>query len=200
MWIVVIILAIWFIIPLFKCIVSFFSEDKSSKEKNETDINVENNTPNNQRNLSEAKKDILEYDESGKVVIGNNDITARHIVIPSGVESIGDKAFRGCNRMQSIKIPNSVTHIGNEAFEGCSHLLRIDIPNGVASIGDSAFYGTSFLFIVMHPLMPETIEISEKCFTPHEYNMNTLVVPSSALEKYQRHPFFGKFQNIKTMP
>ena len=62
------------------------------------------------------------------------------LIIPEGVTSIGDYAFRGCSSLTSITIPDSVTNIGNSAFGGCSKLTSITIPDSVTSIGNSAFY------------------------------------------------------------
>ncbi len=61
------------------------------------------------------------------------------VIISNGCTSIGDYAFKSCNRMTSITIPNSVTTIGKYAFDGCSGLKAISIPNRVTSIGSSAF-------------------------------------------------------------
>ena len=63
----------------------------------------------------------------------------------SVVVSIGESAFKGCERLEKITIPNSVTTIGNSAFKGCESLEKITIPNSVASIGDSAFWECSGL-------------------------------------------------------
>lgn len=46
------------------------------------------------------------------------------IVIPDGVKSIGDNAFRYCE-LDSITIPISVKNIGQGAFEGCPCLASI---------------------------------------------------------------------------
>ena len=59
--------------------------------------------------------------------------------IPNGVSSIGDEAFRECNRLTGITIPNSVTYIGDAAFCYCANLISITIPDGATYIGDSAF-------------------------------------------------------------
>lgn len=60
-------------------------------------------------------------------------------IIPDGVTSIGESAFRFCNSITSITIPESVSIIGAEAFLGCFKLTSITIPEGVTSIGGSAF-------------------------------------------------------------
>ncbi|MBQ8415039.1 MAG: leucine-rich repeat domain-containing protein, partial [Clostridia bacterium] len=68
----------------------------------------------------------------------NNELVA-NLVIPEGVTSIGDCAFRGCSSLTSIEIPSSVTSIGKYAFSA-SELASIEIPSSVTSIGDSAFW------------------------------------------------------------
>ena len=63
------------------------------------------------------------------------------LIIESGVTSIGNNAFDGCDGVTSITIPNSVTYIGGHAFDSCSGLTSVTIPNSVTSIGDCAFLG-----------------------------------------------------------
>ena len=63
----------------------------------------------------------------------------KSIIINDGVTSIGDNAFKYCNKLTSVTLPNSVTSIGDYAFEFCANLTSITIPEGVTSIGDYAF-------------------------------------------------------------
>ncbi len=68
------------------------------------------------------------------------DITGEgDVVIPKGVTSISDEAFRGCRALTSIHIPEGVTSIGNGAFQYCAGLTESILPESVASIGDKAF-------------------------------------------------------------
>jgi len=69
-----------------------------------------------------------------------NKTEIKHVIISSGVESIGNYAFYGCSGLTSITIPNSVTSIGSRAFMDCSNLTSITIPSSVTSIGADAFY------------------------------------------------------------
>ena len=68
-----------------------------------------------------------------------------------GVTSIGNSAFYYCSSLTSIKIPAGVTSIGRSTFSGCSSLTSITIPAGVTSIGNYAFSGCSSLTSVSLP-------------------------------------------------
>ena len=70
-------------------------------------------------------------------------VGCKNSIIPNGVTSIGDGAFRGCSGMTELTLPNSVTSIGESAFSGCSGLTELILPNSVTSIGNAAFDGCS---------------------------------------------------------
>lgn len=73
---------------------------------------------------------------------GCDDLTS--VIIPYNVTSIGDNAFYGCSALESIVIQNNVTSIGQQAFGYCTSLESVIIPNSVTSIGTMAFgYCTS---------------------------------------------------------
>lgn len=59
--------------------------------------------------------------------------------IGTGVTSIGDSAFEGCNKLTNVTIPNGVTRIGKYAFESCSGLTDVIIPDSVNTIDLAAF-------------------------------------------------------------
>lgn len=90
---------------------------------------------------------IYEYNESDMTATVTG-IGGLEVVIPSKVEvngkvytvkSIGEKAFLGCDNLQSVTISDGVTSIGDRAFDTCKALESITIPNGITSIGRSAF-------------------------------------------------------------
>ena len=79
------------------------------------------------------------------------------VVVESGVTTIGDCAFEGCDNLTSVTIGNSVTTIGEYAFWDCSGLQSVTIPDSVTTIGDCAFYGCDNLTSVTIPDSATTI-------------------------------------------
>jgi hypothetical protein len=61
------------------------------------------------------------------------------VVISSGVTSIGENAFAGCDYLTEITIPEDVTSIGTAAFYGCPNLTNITLPESLTAIGEYAF-------------------------------------------------------------
>ena len=67
------------------------------------------------------------------------------------VTTIGDKAFKECTSLTSVRIPDCVVTIGQEAFSGCTQLTSVTIMDGVATIGWYAFSGCAKLTAVTIP-------------------------------------------------
>lgn len=109
--------------------------------------------------------------------------TIQDLVIPSGVTSIGDSAFAGCDSLQTVSIPQSVTSIGEGAFSSCTNLTSLtlatgigitsipknfcymngkltttNIPEGVQSIGADAYFKSAISSITV----PYTVLTLEK--------------------------------------
>ncbi len=73
------------------------------------------------------------------------------IIIPEGVTSIAQAAFYYCTSLTSVTIPDSVTSIAQEAFYNCTSLTNVTIPDSVTSIGSSAFNNCDSLTSVTIP-------------------------------------------------
>lgn len=100
----------------------------------------------------------------------------RHVIVPSGVTSIGEMAFANCGSLESIVIPSSVTSIGNWAFDGCSNLESITILSRDVEIYDSGYtiptgtalygYADSTAQAYAEKYGNEFVDLSEE---PHEH-------------------------------
>ena len=61
------------------------------------------------------------------------------LTLPSTVNVIGDYSFYGCNGIRMINMNDTLESIGNSAFYGCSGLLSLVLNDGLITLGDSAF-------------------------------------------------------------
>ena len=68
-----------------------------------------------------------------------------HAVIPEGVTTIGEKAFKDCSALAGVSIPEGMYQISSGAFEGCTGLVSVSIPESVRRIGSRAFFRCSAL-------------------------------------------------------
>ena len=63
----------------------------------------------------------------------------RHLVIPEGVRSIGEKAFSKHSEIISVSFPESLEKIGALSFHMCHELQKVSVPKNVKIIRASAF-------------------------------------------------------------
>lgn len=71
--------------------------------------------------------------------IGNETITS--VVIPEGVESIGQYAFANLTGLKEVTLPSTLKYIEYGAFYGCTNLEKVNGLEHVVTINNSAFYG-----------------------------------------------------------
>lgn len=62
------------------------------------------------------------------------------IVLPDGLEAIGEEAFRNCWELGRLDIPSGLNYLGARAFEECRALTRCNLPEGVTLLPDHLFY------------------------------------------------------------
>jgi hypothetical protein len=69
--------------------------------------------------------------------------TGTSFTIPSGVTSIRDLAFYGCENLSSVTIPNSVNSIGEHVFRNCDNLNSVTFDGNIPKndFDYYAFYG-----------------------------------------------------------
>ena len=94
--------------------------------------------------LQKIDSDSFEYDGEGVYTAdGKNMIycmsAANNFVVPDGVETIGEMAFRGKKLLKNVIIANSVTTISRDAFYDCDGLETVYIPSGVKEVKGYSF-------------------------------------------------------------
>ena len=53
----------------------------------------------------------------------------KKIILPDGLQTIGENAFYNCTSLESISIPSSVESIGDDAFTNCNSLTGVNITD-----------------------------------------------------------------------
>ena len=153
------------------------------------------------------------------IITANDSLIAgcKNTLIPSDINSIGDRAFTGSRGLTSIIIPNSIMSIGKSAFS-YTGLKSVVIPNGVTKICDGTFFGCTSLTSISIPKTVASIDGSPffgctnlndvYCYAssvPRAYSTlfhsspissGTLHVPESSVELYQTSYPWNRFGSI----
>lgn len=131
---------------------------------------------------------------SGCIYINEN-TEVKDLVIPEGVESIGNYAFYNCDGITSITLPKSLTRIGSCAFYACDAINSVSIPSTVTAIEEKAFYGCDSLkSITVGMTVPPTLtaQIASASRTK-------LYVPKGTKELYEAANYWKDFMEIIEM-
>lgn len=76
--------------------------------------------------------------------------TITQMVLPDGLETIGNSTFYRCTQLKSINIPTTLNFIGDQAFSECNNLERVDIAD------ISSWCNIDFFSSVSNPVRPIT--------------------------------------------
>jgi len=72
-----------------------------------------------------------------------------NVIIPEGLEVIGNSCFAFCKGLTNIVLPSTVNSIEDWAFYDCEGLESINIPNGVPAITEHTFQQTGLKSIAL---------------------------------------------------
>lgn len=72
------------------------------------------------------------------------------VIIPDGVEIIGESAFDGATEIFRVVLSDTVTSIEQKAFRHCHNLVSVTLGEALTSIGYDAFYGCNHLAEVIN--------------------------------------------------
>jgi len=108
-----------------------------------------------------------------------NYVSLTPLSLPSTVKTIGTSAFAECRMAPELVIPGKVKEIGDHAFSYSGGIETISIGKGVRRIGMGAFQGQER---VENVVVPDGVEsLGNFCFSDC-YNLTTVTLPSSLKE------------------
>ena len=99
------------------------------------------------------------------------------VEIKSGVTSIGDCFFGGCENLKNIKIPNSIINIGKNSFENCDSLTSITIPKSVVNIKNEAFAYCNLTSVTI----PNSVKYIGNHAFVYCYNLKNITISNSVI-------------------
>lgn len=101
--------------------------------------------------------------------------SAKAIILPDGISTIGEDAFLSNDDITSVVIPEGVETIEDGAFWMCGNLKTVILPSTIRKIGDNAFNSTMLTSIVI----PDGCEeLGADCFTSCK-KLKVIYVPGS---------------------
>lgn len=105
------------------------------------------------------------------------------VIIPEGIEVIGDKALTKKKNLQEITLPTTLRKIGRDAFSDCDALKTVVIPASVERIGAYAFADCDSLKSVRFESLPK--ELNRKTFDDCE-KLHEIYVPANAINDIRK--------------
>ncbi len=96
---------------------------------------------------------MFDYSNASDVPWNAYKDSIKSVVIENDVESIGNKAFNGCNNLTSVTIGNGLQSIGNGAFDGCSGLQSINVSESNANYKseDGVLFSKDGAILILFP-------------------------------------------------
>ncbi len=82
--------------------------------------------------------------------------------VPSGVNTIGESAFKNCEKLEEIDLGAEVEIIQKEAFRGCKSLQSLNLPKNVRKVGESCF--RDCISLTSLSVECEDLELGERAF------------------------------------
>ncbi|MBQ7438539.1 MAG: leucine-rich repeat domain-containing protein [Paludibacteraceae bacterium] len=100
------------------------------------------------------------------------------VVLPSTLTAIHQQAFQNCSKITRIVLPDGMTAVSSSCFAGCTSLARVHLPKGATTIGDNAFSGCSSLDSIV---LPEALTMVGGSAFSGIKKQDTLVIPDKVI-------------------
>lgn len=65
----------------------------------------------------------------------------KSVKIPKSVTFMGEKAFKGCTKLQEVFVGHGIEVLRNKTFEGCTNLETVNVSNRLKTVWDNCFSG-----------------------------------------------------------
>ena len=114
-----------------------------------------------------------------------------NIKLPEEVVSVGNSAFKNCEKLENVVIGENVKSLGSESFRGCKSLTSINLPQTVKQVGESCFRDCIRLKELV--VANKDIEIGERAFENCS-NLVSVSLPAGMSEIYG-----GVFNSCKSL-
>ena len=116
-------------------------------------------------------------------------------VVPEGVTSISNGAFRRCKFLTSVTMPNSVTTIDYWAFVDCISLMSVTFGSKINEIKAGAFENCPELADV-YCFAEQVPKADISTFKDSYIDHSTLHVPAGSVSAYQQEEPWKDFESI----
>ena len=111
----------------------------------------------------------------------------KSVLIESGVTSIGNAVFRGCDELAAVgsseltdgvlALPDSIKSVGSSAFEGCTSIKEIKLGSGAESLGGYAFANCTG---ITNLTVPDNVKSMERSVFSGCTELTELTLPYAA--------------------
>lgn len=125
-----------------------------------------------------------------------NDQLLTTLIIPEGVTSVNNYAFKEYDNLTSVVIPDHVVQIGRYVFSSCDNLSKVSIGKGITEIGSSAFSYIPLKECWIYAVTPPS---ADHAFSSTNYKECTLYVPKGCAQAYIDEGWNEDFYNIVEM-
>ncbi len=131
-------------------------------QENEAELVIKNNVViqcknSNAATVANIPEGVTRIEET--VFYGSSNL--KKVTLPSSLKSIGEWAFKSCEKLEEIELPSNVEKIEEDAFAGCYKLSKVTLSDHLKEIGGWAFYNCKIKSITL----PESLEtIGNKAF------------------------------------
>lgn len=129
----------------------------------------------------------------GYLFEGSSYVYVYEITIPDSVTEIGERAFAGCQLLQSVELPDKLEKIGYGAFQQNTGLREITLPASVMTISSYAFSDCPNLITV-------TLTDNNKYIrTPQGFKLYSLDIEEGAFSGCSKLTNVNLSKNVKTI-